>query len=138
MNNIHANKRLQKQIQNNYKNNYKIKFAIALSDAKVINSTNPSSLGERAQSRLGNKVALAFLGKTSPISAVNCRLSAWTPPCQDICRQPMDDGSSHATDKTYIVSGNNGTIRSSSGLISARAAAQRQKIGACRMGRASL
>ena len=46
-----------------------MQFAIELSDDKVTYSTNPSSLGEWARSRLGNEVALAFLNRHSSVSA---------------------------------------------------------------------
>ncbi|NMA46569.1 MAG: hypothetical protein GX945_08410 [Lentisphaerae bacterium] len=61
MNRIHANSLLQQS--------HNTQVAIKLSDDKLIFGAHLSSLDERAQSCLGNKVALAFLSRLPPICA---------------------------------------------------------------------
>ena len=49
-------------------------------------NTNPSSLGERAQSRLGNEVALAFFGPTPLWAAIiRCKTRDTGQSCRRAC-----------------------------------------------------
>jgi hypothetical protein len=79
-------------------NNYKTQFAIEFCDDKVVLDTNPSSLGEWARSRLGNKVALAFLCGHSSIPSVCFWLSAQTSPKQNIYLQPPTQSPTQSSD----------------------------------------